>query len=139
LVAERALLEAARGHATAAHELAATELQALRKQLHRRQLPDAEARLLLACGLALQAQGELQHAETDLREALALRRQHDDEASLWLAQVQIALAECLVASGRREEACALLDEAKHIHSQHPPLGPHLASALEVALRSVDKS
>ncbi|HEX7435464.1 MAG TPA: hypothetical protein VF308_02055 [Caldimonas sp.] len=129
---ERAQVEIARGQPGVARDVADAELRALRQQLGNARLPDPQARLLLARGQALQALGDLARAEDDLQAALALRHLHDDEASLWLAQVQIALAGCLAASGRRDDAQALLDRASHIHAKHRPLGRHLAAQLERA-------
>jgi tetratricopeptide (TPR) repeat protein len=137
LVAERGRVMTACGSAAAAHEFAAAELQALRRQLDQARLPDAEARLHLACGQALQALGNLPRAEQQLRAALALRLEHDDPASLWLADSQIALAKCLAQQRRRDEARALLDKARAIRAQHPALAPHLVAAMQDAAQEVE--
>lgn len=148
-VFEKVQVQIARGFAADAAALADGEWQALRRQLGPRQLPDSEAKLLLARAQARRALGDATGALADLRAALALRRPHDDTASLWLAELLVALAEALadgvadvaedgaadnaadgvVDLSARAEAAACLAEAAEIHAQHPPLAAHLAAAL----------
>ena len=135
LVAERARAETAVGRAGAAHDRVASELRALRQHLRNTHLPDAEARLLVASGEALQALGNLPLAQEALREAVALRVEHDDDASLWLAEAQIALARCLIQLGRRDEGCTLLDNARAISAQHDASITYLASAIDAAIQT----
>ncbi|MGE5149083.1 MAG: protein kinase domain-containing protein, partial [Rhodospirillaceae bacterium] len=135
LVAERARVETAVGRAAAANDRAASELRALRQHLRNMRLPDAEARLLVASGEALQALGNLPLAEAALREAIALRVEHDDAASLWLAEAQIALARCLVQRGRRDEGRALLDNVRAINAQHDASMTYLAHAIRDAIQT----
>ncbi len=91
----------------------------------------------LVLGQAALRLRELDDAEKHLSQAVALRRRHDDAASLWLAEAQIALAECFALQGRRDESRALLGEAQAIHAQHERVAPHLAAALEKALRAAE--
>jgi tetratricopeptide (TPR) repeat protein len=118
---------------------AATAFQALQAlpEGYRPVAMDADGRLLM--GQAHLQMGEAKAALPELTAALDLRLRHDDPASVWLADAQIALAECLVALGRREQASAMLNDAKRIHAQHPALGPHFASALKIALGAVENA
>jgi len=127
--AERALVALALGEAGAARELANVDMDALDKQFGSARMPHLRARLHLVRGRAQQVLGNLREAEADLRIALTIRRRHDDAASLWLAEVQIALAHCMSAMNSREEAQALRQEARQIHAQHQDLGAHLVRPL----------
>jgi serine/threonine-protein kinase len=138
LVAERARVETTLGRPKSAHDLAMAELRVLRRHLGNSRLPDAEARLLQVSGEALQVMGDLRGAEALLREALTLRSEHDDPASLWLAQAQAALAECLAKQGLVDESRALLAAARAIHAQHAVAVPQLVAAIEAAGRIVNE-
>ena len=48
----------------------------------------------------------------------------DHEQSPKLADAQIALAECLLDLGQRDQAKALLAQANAIHASHKELGEH---------------
>jgi serine/threonine-protein kinase len=134
--AQRARIELSEGRPASAHDAATAELDLLRTQFGSAALPHVAARLHLVRGTARHALGDLAGAAEDLRAALAARRGFDDAASLWLAEAQVALADCLAASGARDEARALLDEARRIHAQHREIGAHLTGPLERALRSI---
>jgi len=127
--AERALVALALGEAGSARHLANVDMDALDKQFGSARMPHLRARLHLVRGRAQQVLGNLREAEADLRIALTIRRRHDDAASLWLAEVQIALAHCMSAMNSREEAQALRQEARQIHAQHQDLGAHLVRPL----------
>ncbi|MFO1311700.1 MAG: protein kinase [Burkholderiales bacterium] len=126
LAVERAEVEFACGNFRRARELADREFRALREAAGAYRLLHPEAVLLLVRGRASLALGDRAAATADLRDALALRHSHDDPASLWLAQVLVALAECAAGEEPRE----LVAHARGIYAQHPPLGPHVVAPLE---------
>jgi serine/threonine-protein kinase len=144
--AECARAELALGRPEIACDLASAEIDTMHAQFRGTELSSAQARLHLERGRARQVLGDFDGACKDLRTALARRQRFDDSGSLWLAEVQIALANCLGAihgepasrSSREaqqslDEAQALLGEAQRIHTLHREVGPHLALPLRRAL------
>jgi tetratricopeptide (TPR) repeat protein len=125
------------GRAGEAVRAAQTGLDALEAKFRPIDLPRLRADLLLEQGLAFHATGQFSRARENLTQALSLRRENDDVASVWLAEVQIGLAECLAQFGRRDECRALLDEAQQIHAQHAQFAPHLAAAMKNAVQAVE--
>lgn len=77
-----------------------------------RPLPPIAERLLLDGRVQLSL-GDLRAAEQRLREALALRLRHDDEHSLWVAEVRETLAEALDRQRKSVEAGELRKAAAH--------------------------
>jgi eukaryotic-like serine/threonine-protein kinase len=92
-----------------------------------------EAEALLRLGEAQRLGNNVRAAQTSLEQALALRMSNDDFASPWLAEVQIALAECFVGSGDQARARDLFAKAKSIHARHA----ELASAFRTPLRALE--
>jgi len=81
--------------ATAAHRA----LDVLQAQPPTHRLPHLEAAAWQAAGEAAAAQGDGDSARATLTRALALRRAHDADDSLWLAEVERALAALDTAQG----------------------------------------
>ena len=95
-----------------------SELAALRTLAGRRHLPHLEGQLRQLRGQAALAAGDTAAASADFDEAIATRRPHDDDASLWLADLWVLRAECArraVQPGVAEQALA---EADRIHACH---------------------
>ncbi|MDP9088263.1 MAG: hypothetical protein M3O26_05960 [Pseudomonadota bacterium] len=89
-----------------------------------------EADSLLWLGEAQVRVGELSAATINLERALQLRKANDDENSVWIAQVQIGLANCLLASDKRQQAQALLAGATAILDTHRELGDQFKKPLK---------
>ena len=95
------------------------------------QLLEADAALWL--GKAQQRTGDPESARTNLERAVKLREANDDATqSPWLAKAQIALADCLMTLGRREDARSLIRKASAIEATHR----ELAEEFKEPLRSV---
>jgi serine/threonine-protein kinase len=93
-------------------------------------LPSLEAEAALRLGQAQHRGGDAQAARVNLERAVALRAATGDPtASPWLAEAQIALADCLVTLGRRQDAKGLLAGASAIQARQPELGNHLRTGL----------
>jgi tetratricopeptide (TPR) repeat protein len=93
---------------------------------------------LLGLSKALLANNRPVDAETAAREALDIRRRVLREGDWQIAEALAVLGECLVASGRYDEAGPLLDEASHVldGSRLAPVeAKHRASAALVKLYS----
>ena len=89
------------------------DVDTLRQQGHWAQAAVAAFNL----GYLYQRMGRLPEAETRLMEALALRRQLDDEVEL--ASVLIGLGEVIESQGRRGEAEPMWREAVDIAEKYP--------------------
>jgi tetratricopeptide (TPR) repeat protein len=88
-----------------------------------------EADALLRVGEAERRAGDTQDALAHLERALTLRETNDDRNSPWLAEIQIALADCLIDAKQYGRARSLITRAKAIHAAHPLLGEHLRRPL----------
>ena len=88
-----------------------------------------EAGASLVLGQAQARAGDPNAARINLQRALELREANDDKVSPWLAEAEIALADCLITLGERTQAYALLAQAKAIHATHKELGEHLRRPL----------
>jgi hypothetical protein len=89
-----------------------------------------EADSLLWLGEAQIAGGDLSAATANLEQALRLRQANDDQNSPWIAQVQIALAKCLLASGNRQRSRTMLASAAAIQNTHRVLGSQFKRPLQ---------
>jgi tetratricopeptide (TPR) repeat protein len=74
--------------------------------------------------------GDLSAATANLEQALRLRQANDDQNSPWIAQVQIALAKCLLASGNRQRSRTMLASAAAIQNTHRVLGSQFKRPLQ---------
>ena len=121
------------GQAAPAVAAAREALADLRARVPTHTLPQLEADAQLALGQAQMSAGDLAAAEASLTRALALRRAHDDPASVWRLDVQIALAECWLAQGKRHAGQALLGETRRaLAAQAADVPPRIAAAVQLA-------
>ena len=97
-----------------------------------------EADAALRLGQAQQRSGQQQAAQTNLERALSLREANDDKNSPWLAEAQVALAECLVSLGERTRARTLLASAKAIHATHRELGEYFKRPLRELVERLNR-
>lgn len=74
-----------------------------------------------------------------LQNALSLHQELYDGHSLLTADVEVALAECLMSLGRRAEASTLIDQAVAIHATHHEIGEHLRAPLRAARARIKAS
>jgi eukaryotic-like serine/threonine-protein kinase len=89
-----------------------------------------EADAALRLGEAQQRAGDAKLARTNLERAVALRAANDDVTqSPWLAEAQIALADCLIELGQRESARTLIGKAAAIEATHRELGEQFRAPL----------
>ncbi len=123
-----------------AQRLAQEALDHLRASPLRERFERLEAEAELRLGQARQHNGEALAAKVDLERALALRQATEAPGSPWLAEAQIALADCLIDLGERKPARALLGQARAIHAMHAELGGHFKEALaSVSARTATRS
>jgi serine/threonine-protein kinase len=108
---------------------AASALQALDGTGLRPRLPVLEADAHLLLGRALHGAGRTAQARGALEAALALRQAHGRAGSIWLAEVQIALAEAWLDLNAPRRAAALLAQARAAHAAEPELGAHFSAPL----------
>jgi serine/threonine protein kinase len=116
-----------------ARELAQQALEHVQASPLRARFARLEAEAALWLGRAEQRTGTLPAARAHLEHALQLRQRDDDPGSPWLAEVQIALAECLLAQGESRAARALARQAQAIHAGHAELGAHQRLPLQALL------
>ena len=113
-----------------AREAAAQALAEISASPLRDYLPGLEAEAALRLGQAQHRGGDAQAARANLERAVALRQAiGDPTVDPWLAEAQIALADCLVSLGRREDAKGLLAGASAIQARQRELGDHLRTGL----------
>jgi len=92
--------------------------------------PVLEAEAALRLGQAQQRLGDLAGARASLERAVALRRENDDpDWSPWLAESEVALADCLLDLHDAAQARTLLQSAARIQSRHPALAAGLREPL----------
>jgi eukaryotic-like serine/threonine-protein kinase len=103
-------------------------LETLRASPLRARFPRLEAEALLRLGQARHS-GQLALARADFEQALALRQTSEAATSPWLAEAQIALADCLLDLGERKPAQALFEQARAVHAAHAELGEHFRQPL----------
>ncbi|MGZ5185503.1 MAG: protein kinase domain-containing protein [Caldimonas sp.] len=133
---ERARILLAQGQAQQCRDEAGAELKALRGFCRSNRLPHWEGRLLHVRGLAAEEMGDMAAAAADFDQALALRRFHDDSASLWLAELLVATARCASHTGNLTAARTALEEARRIHRQHAEVAPRWTQPLELAWQAL---
>jgi TolA-binding protein len=89
---------------------------------------EADASLWL--GEAQCRTGQLPAATVNLERAVQLRETIDDQNSPWISQAQIALADCLLASGNRQQSRVLAAKAAAIQRTHKELGDQFRRPLK---------
>jgi len=118
------------GRAADAESAARAALDDIVRSPLREYLPRLEADAALRLGEAQLRGGRAAAALPNLERAAALREANDDpRRSPWLAEVRIALADCLADLGRRGAARAALGSAASIQASHAQLGEHLRAPL----------
>jgi serine/threonine protein kinase len=117
------------GQSAPARELAQQALEQVQGSPLRTRFARLEAEAALWLGLAELRGGTPAAARVHLEHALALRQRDDDAHSPWLAEAQVALADCLLALGQARAARALAEQARAIHAGHAELGEHLRAPL----------
>jgi hypothetical protein len=111
------------GELAQARELAGGVYERVAASAQRGYLVAYEAQAALAFGRALRQTGAPAEAQAYLQAAVKLRSSvTDPEASLPLADAQIALAHCLLDLRRASEARVWTARARAIHAVHPVLG-----------------
>jgi hypothetical protein len=96
-----------------------------------------EANAALVLGKALQRSGEVAQARRSLEHALQLRQVDAPDASPWVGEAEIALANCLLDLGERGLARSLLGKAAAIFASHSEVGAQFknpANALALRLK-----
>ncbi len=119
----------AQGRADLAQRAAQDVLDHIQQSPVRNHFQVLEADALLRVGEIERRTGQIQNALAHLERALMLREANDDRISPWLAEIQIALADCLIDVKQYGRARALVTKAKTIHAAHPMLGEHLRRPL----------
>ena len=117
------------GQVEAAREEAQRALAHVQASPLRERFPTLEADAELRLGQALQHERRPLPAREHLSRALALRVAHDAEHSPWVAEAQVALADCLVDLGDRGAARQLAAQAQAHLSRHAELGEHFKAPL----------
>ena len=88
-----------------------------------------EADVLLRLAQAEEIRGAVPSAREHLQRAVALRLANDDQKSPLLAEAEVALATCLLASGERKEADTLLRSARSRYASNTRLGEQFRAPL----------
>lgn len=70
------------------------------------------------------------------RSAHTLREANDAKNSPWLAEAEVALAECFIDLCERKAACTLVGEAQAIHADNAEPGEHFKAPLRKVLERV---
>ncbi len=115
-----------------AQQLAQQALGQVRQSPLRARFARLEAEASLRLGQARQHSGQAGPARAELEHALALRQATEAAESPWLAEAQIALADCMLDLGERKAARVLLGQARAIHAGNAQLGEHFKAPLVAA-------
>ena len=126
----RALLALSRPSEAAAAAARVQQRIGAMPERHRPVAVLADAHLLT--GQAQLALGQTDAAAPELERAVDLRQRNDLPNSLWLAQAQIALAQCRAQMGQIDVAKRLLQEARAVHKTLGPAAAAHAPALQRA-------
>jgi len=120
------------GDPQAALTVANDSLARIQASLVRDHLAGPEQRASVIAGKALVALGQPAAGEALLRHSMELaERIYDPQRSAKLADVQIALADCLLDQDRIEDARVLAARARAIHAAHKELGLHFRQPLRL--------
>jgi eukaryotic-like serine/threonine-protein kinase len=96
-----------------------------------------EANASLVLGRALQRRGGAAHARRNLERALQLRQVDAPDASPWVGETEVALADCLLDLGEHGVARSLLGKAAATFASHSEVGAQFkkpADALALRLK-----
>jgi eukaryotic-like serine/threonine-protein kinase len=122
-------------HTAEAVNTASEALDTIVRSPLRERLQTLEANAALALGKALERSGDAAHARPKLEQALQLRQADAPDASPWVGEAEIALANCLLDLGDRDRARSLLSRAAAIFASHSELGAQFKNpAAALALR-----
>ena len=117
------------GQAVSATDVARSALEHLEQSPMRDYYQTLEADAALQLGRAQLLTGDVRAARDNFERSLTLRAANDQLNSPWIAEAQLALAECLIALGDPARARSLMKRAAVIHASHPELGDHYKQAL----------
>lgn len=117
------------GEADSAANAARSALEHIERSSMRDYYQTLEADAALQLGRAQLRTGDLRSARINFGRSLSLRAANDQPNSPWIAEAQIALAECLIALGDETQARSLVKRAAAIHSSHTELGDHYKQPL----------
>jgi serine/threonine protein kinase len=128
----RARAELQQGRIPEAVADALSAVQNFQRSPLRQLYPVPEAEVSLVAGQAGQAAGQLPAARTFLERALALRIANEDATSPWIAEAEIALADCLVEQAQFADAKRLVVKARQVLAGHKLIGRHFSEQLRAA-------
>jgi serine/threonine protein kinase/tetratricopeptide (TPR) repeat protein len=117
------------GRTIEALTIAQAALESVQRSPVRLYYQTLEADASLWFGEAQCRAGQLPAARVNLERAVQLRGTNDHENSPRMAQAQIALANCLLASGDRQQAQVLFAKATAIQRSHKELGDQFTRPL----------
>jgi tetratricopeptide (TPR) repeat protein len=117
------------GDASRALATADTAMQILQRSPVRGFYQRLEADVELRLGQAQLQAGDAQAARIALMRALDLRTANDDPVSPWIAEIDVALAECELSLLRKPSAHELLERAARIVAAHKELGTQFTAPL----------
>ena len=119
----------AAGQIDVAAETAQSVLDQLERSAVRDYYQSIEADAGLQLGRAQIRAGNPRAARANLERSLNLRTANHHPSSPWIAESQIALAECVAALGEHAQAKSLIKRAAAILSSHVELGEHFKQPL----------
>lgn len=117
------------GQVDSAIGAARSALEQIQRSSMREYYQSLEADAALQLGRAQLRAGDARAARPNLERSLSLRTASDHLNSPWIAEAQIALAECLIALGDEARARSLMKLAATIHASHSELGDHYRQPL----------
>jgi tetratricopeptide (TPR) repeat protein len=128
ILLSQALLQ--QGHVADAQSNARQALESIVNSPAREYFQTLEADAALRLGQAQQGAGDAKAARANLEHAVKLRETNDEVTqSPWLAEAQIALANCLIDLDQRETARRLIGKATAIEATHKELGEQFKAPL----------
>jgi len=98
-----------------------------------------EANATLVLGKALQRSGDAAHARSNLERALQLRQADTPGASPWVAEAEIALANCLIDLGERGGARSFFGKAAAIFASHSEIGEQFKKPADALAQRLKRS
>ncbi len=110
-------------------EAAQSALEQVQRSSQRNYYQTLEADAALQLGRAQLQSGDVRAAQLNIERGLQLRTANDDPNSPWIAEAQIALAQCSIALGNPAQARSLIHRAAAIQASHSQLGSHYKQPL----------